>query len=304
MSLNWDDMRYFLAAARKNSFVAAAGTLMVTHTTVARRISSLEDVLQTQLFYRSEKGCMLTPAGEKLLGFADQMESTVLNLREDVSGGDHLLSGAVRIGAPDGLGNCYLASCIGKLQEIHPSLEIELIAVPMYYSLSKREIDILITVRKPTVGNVICKKLTSYNLGVFGSQEYLKKHGEIHSREDLKDHKIIGYIDDLLFDRDLQFMEEIYPGLSPQLKSTTVVAQMEAVASGAGVGVIPFFMANREKRLRSVLPEITIARDYWLQVNPESRKIARVRVAIDFLSQQIGLDKNLFITRPVGDKRK
>ena len=190
MALNWDDMRYFLALCRKNSFVAAANELRVTHSTVARRITTLEESMQTLLFHRNEKGCTLTPAGEKLIAFAEQMESTVINLEESVSGYNKQLSGSIRIGAPDGIGNCYLAACLGRLQVIHSSLDIELVAVPMYYSLSKREIDILITVKKPTVGKVIVRKLTDYRLGMFASREYLDSTTPIKEKTDLKKHKI------------------------------------------------------------------------------------------------------------------
>ena len=298
MALNWDDMRYFLALCRKGSFVAAANELRVTHSTVSRRITVLEDTMQTLLFHRNEKGCTLTPAGEKLVAFAEQIESTVINLEESVSGYNEQLSGSIRIGAPDGIGNCYLAACLGRLQVLHPSLDIELVAVPMYYSLSKREIDILITVKKPTVGNVIVRKLTTYRLGMFASKEYLDISAPIANKNDLKNHKIIGYIDDLLFDRDLQFMEEISPGLTPQFRSTTVVAQMNAVAAGAGIGVIPYFMAHLENRIIPVLPEQVIERGYWLQVNPESRQLARVRATIDFLVEQIEVERNIFMTLP------
>ncbi len=299
MAVNWDDMRYFLALCRKNSFVAAANELRVTHSTVSRRITALEDSMQTLLFHRNEKGCTITPAGEKLIAFAEQMESTVIHLEESVSGYNKQLSGSIRIGAPDGIGNCYLAACLGRLQVLHPSLDIELVAVPMYYSLSKREIDILITVKKPTVGNVIVRKLTNYRLGMFASNEYLDSVTPIKDKNDLKKHKIIGYIDDLLFDRDLQFMEEITPGLTPQFRSTTVVAQMNAVAAGAGIGIIPYFMAHQENRIIPVLPGQIIERGYWLQVNPESRQLARVRATIDFLVEQIEIERNLFMTLPI-----
>ncbi len=298
MALNWDDMRYFLALCRKNSFVSAANELRVTHSTVARRITALENSLQTLLFHRNEKGCRVTPSGEKLIVFAEQIESTIISIEESVSGYNNQLSGSIRIGAPDGIGNCYLAACLGRLQALHPSLDIELVAVPMYYSLSKREIDILITVKKPTVGNVIVRKLTNYMLGMFASEKYLATTAPITNKKDLKKHQIIGYVDDLLFDTDLQFMEEIIPGLTPRFRSTTVVAQMNAVAAGSGIGVIPYFMAHQEERIIPVLPEQIIERGYWLQVNPESRQLARVRATIDFLVEQIELERNLFLTLP------
>ena len=138
MNQNWNDIRFFLALSRRNSFVSAANQLKVTHSTVSRRISALEASLQTKLFLRSEKGCRLTAAGELLLPLAEELEKTALKFSEHISGKDNQLSGTIRIGTPDGLGNCFLASRLCNLQSKNPSLEIELVAVPMYYSLSKR----------------------------------------------------------------------------------------------------------------------------------------------------------------------
>lgn len=131
MTLNWNDMRFFLVLCRKNSLVAAADDLKVTHSTVVRRISALEQFLQAQLFFRTEKGCYLTPAGEKLVPFAEQLENTIMSLEESVSGYNSEISGAIRIGAPDGIGNCYLASRLGIFQSTHRELDVELIPIPM-----------------------------------------------------------------------------------------------------------------------------------------------------------------------------
>ena len=287
MNLNWDDIRFFLALCRTHSFVSAAGELKVTHSTVARRISALEASLQTQLFHRTEKGCQITPAGEALLPYAERLESTVITLEGRVSGNDNRLSGCVRIGTPDGIGNCYLAARLSRFQEHHPGLEVELIPVPMYYSLSKREIDILITVKRPEKGNFIARKLTGYKLGLFATREYLQKRPAIKTREDLRGHRFIGYIDDLLFDQDLNFLDEFYPGVKSNFRTSTVIAQMNAVLAGSGVGVIPYFMAHGQKELIPVLPKLNIERGYWLQVNPDSQEIARVRTTIDYIVTQI-----------------
>jgi DNA-binding transcriptional LysR family regulator len=288
-------MRFFLALCRKQSFVAAAHHLKVTHSTVARRISALETSLNTQLFHRTEKGCQITSAGEALLPYAEALESTVINLKESVSGRDDQLSGCIRIGSPDGIGNCFLAARLNKFQRAHPALEIELIPVPMYYSLSKREIDILITVQRPQAGKFIARKLTKYKLGLFASKHYLENQNEIINREDLRGHRFVGYIDDLLFDRDLRFMEEFCPRITPIFRTSTVIAQMKAVVAGAGIGVIPYFMVHAEKNLVPVLPDQSIERGYWLQFNPDSKQIARVRTTIDFIVNQIKSEKNLFL---------
>lgn len=295
MKMNWDDMRIFLVLCRTNSFVGAAHELKVTHSTVARRISALEASLQTQLFQRTEKGCQITPAGEALLPYAESLESTVINLEETVSGKDNQLSGCIRLGTPDGIGNCYLAARLSQFQEHHPALEVELIPVPMYYSLSKREIDILITVRRPKSGKFIARKLTRYKLGLFATRPYLENRRQIGNREDLRGNRFVGYIDDLLYDENLRFMDDLYPGATPIFRTSTVLAQMNAILAGAGIGVIPYFMAHAEKSLVPVLPEQSIERDFWLQFNPDSKNIARVRATIDFIVDQIRSEQDLFL---------
>jgi len=297
-NLNWDDVRYFLALYRKHSFVAAAEALKVTHSTVARRITALETSLQTQLFHRSEKGCRMTPQGEALLPLAERLESTVMNIEESVSGKDNQLTGCIRIGTPDGIGNCYLASRLAAFQTRYPGLDIELIPVPMYYSLAKREIDILITVQRPSSGNLIARRLTRYKLGLFSTEAYLQSHPPIGAKQDLAGHRFVGYIDDLLFDQDLRFMEDFFPGQTPIFRTSTVIAQMNAVAAGAGIGVIPYFMAHTEKAVVPVLPHESTERGYWLQVNPDSKQIARVRTTIDFITDQIQSDEVLFLSLP------
>ena len=82
------------------------------------------------------------------------------------------------------------------------------------------------------------------------------------------------------------------------IRASTVIAQMNAVLAGSGIGVIPYFMARGEERLVPVLPELNIERGYWLQVNPDSQQIARVRATIDFIVSQIQTESDLFHTLP------
>ena len=296
MDLNWDDLKFFLTLYRKSSFLAAAQDLKVTHTTVARRITALEQQLQTQLFHRTEKGCRPTGEGEQLLPLAEQLESTIIRMESLVSKKDRQLAGSIRVGAPDGIGNCFLAQVLGKFQASHPALEIELIAAPMYHSLTKREVDILITVKKPTRNQIVTRKLTDYGLGLFVARSYLAQNPGIREKADLKEHHFIGYIDDLLFDEDLRFMEEVYPGLKPRFHSSTVIAQARAAVAGAGIGVIPYFLASGEKDLVQILPDHNFTRSYWLQVNPDTRQLARVRSTIDFIVSEIAAKSDLFLS--------
>ena len=299
MEMNWDDLRFFLTLCRTQSFVAAARVLKVTHSTVARRISALEARLETQLFLRTEKGCQMTDEGFALLPYAEKLERTVINFEAEVAGRDNRLSGCVRIGTPDGIGTHYLSPRLASFRKAHPTLEIELIPVPRYYSLSKREVDILITVKRPERGKVIARKLTRYKLGLFASKSYLAEAGPIETKEDLSGHPFVGYIDDLLFDRDLDFKVEFPLVGPPVFRTSTILAQMKAVEAGAGIGILPYFMAHTQENLMPVLPGQDAERGFWLQVNSDSRHIARVRKTIDFISGQIQMERDLFFSLPV-----
>jgi DNA-binding transcriptional LysR family regulator len=247
--------------------------------------------LQTQLFFRTERGCRLTGAGEKLLPYAEQLEATIHLLEEDVYGKNTQLTGSIRIGAPDGFGNCFLAPRLGKFQRMHSALEIELVAVPLYYSLAKREVDILITIRKPKGGHVVARKLPSYKWGLFATKNYLNEHDQIQRLDDLRSHRMIGYIEDLLYDQELNFTNEFLPGIRPQFRSSTIVGQMNSILAGNGIGLIPYFMAHSETDMVSVLPEYSISRTFWIQLNPDSKRVARVRAAIDFIVDEMESSK-------------
>ncbi|MGG2334381.1 LysR family transcriptional regulator, partial [Salmonella enterica] len=79
------------------------------HTTIARRISALEAALQAKLFDRRPTGYTLTIQGDRLLRSAEAIESLALAARGEIGGDALAVSGAVRIGAPDGFGSCFLA---------------------------------------------------------------------------------------------------------------------------------------------------------------------------------------------------
>ncbi|EWM47562.1 bacterial regulatory helix-turn-helix, lysR family protein [Bordetella holmesii 35009] len=104
--LDWDSLRYFLEVARSQRVSAAARTLGVEHTTVARRIRALEAELGSLLFEKSRSaGFVLTDDGHRLFVHAEQLESTMHSARESLSGIGQALSGHIRIGATEGFGS-------------------------------------------------------------------------------------------------------------------------------------------------------------------------------------------------------
>jgi len=224
------------------------------------------------------------------------MESAFLTVESATPASDEGLSGLVRIGATEGFGTIVLAPHLALFAQQHPKLVIDLLAMPRLVHLSRREADIVISLERPARGPVVVTKLTDYVLRLYASKPYLAKHGAIRAREDLRGHTFISYVDDLLFSKELQYLDELYRPDSFALRSTSILAQHQATVAGAGIAVLPAFIAERDKSLRRVLPEeANFTRTFWMSVPAETRHLARMKAAWDFLRETVEAQRSLLL---------
>jgi DNA-binding transcriptional LysR family regulator len=277
--MNWDDMRFFLQVARTGRLTTAARALGVDHATVSRRVAALEEALGARLFDRSPRGYALTEAGRLLMPTAETMESASIAAAQEVGGRQHDLSGAVRVGMPEGAASHLVTEAAAALCAQHPRLELQIVALPRTFSLSQREADFAIVVTPPAAGRLRIRKIADYTLRLYGAESYLAR-GAPTSAEDLRGHRLVGYVPDLIFDKGLDYLSEIGASGPPALASTSLLVQLEMVLAGGGLGVLPDFMARRHPCLRPVLPEATqITRAYWLVLHQDTAELARIRRA-------------------------
>ena len=292
---DWDHLRDFLAVARTGRLTTAARVLAADHTTVSRRIVALEAALQARLFDRSPQGYALTAHGERLMLRAEAMESLMLAAQAEVGEADLSVSGVVRIGAPEGFGSYFLAPRLPRLAELHPDLEIQLVAIPGTLSLSKREADVAITLSPPREGRLISRKLTDYRLSLYGAPAYLDARPAINSRADMRDQRFIGYIEDLLYAPELDYMQAPDVDIHVAFKSSNLIAQLQACVAGAGLAVIPDFIAEGRPYLRRVLADqVGLTREFHLVVHADLRSVARVRAVMDFIAGAVKAERGVF----------
>lgn len=291
--MNWDDARIFLAVARNGQILGAARTLGLNHATVARRVTALEDALGSKLFTRKTNGTELSGEGERFFVHAEAMESAML-AASAAAGADSLLDGTVRIGAPDGFGVAFLAPLLGELTERHHGLRVELVPVPRAFSLSRREADIAVTLERPREGRLVARKLTDYRLGLYASPSYLERYGTPQALGDLAGHRLVGYVEDLLYTSSLDYTAEFLKDWRSGVAISSAMGQTEAVRAGAGIGILHTFMARRDAGLVPVLPAHTLTRSYWTVVHEDLRAIRRVALVAEFLSEIVARDRDLF----------
>jgi DNA-binding transcriptional LysR family regulator len=294
-AFDWDDLRFFLAVARAGRLTAAARHLEADHTTVSRRISALEGALRAKLFERKPQGYSLTEQGERLLGLAEGMETQALAVASQVGGAGLALSGTVRIGAPDGIGTYFLAPELGALAERHPSLTLQLVALPRTFSLSRREADIAITLEQPTEGRLVSRKLTDYRLRLYASRDYLARHGPMADLADLSGRTLVTYVADLIYSPVLDYFSGLEKYTARRYECASVVAQLEAVRAGVGVGILHDYAVRQFPELQAVLPEVSYLRTYWLVTHADLRTLRRVDEVYSFILSRVRANRGLFV---------
>ncbi len=275
--MDWDKVRIFLEVARTGQILGAAKRLKLNHATVARQLTALEKDLKTKLLNRQTTGSSLTPAGVALLAAAERAESELLRVGSQLSSAADKIAGTVRIGAPDGLGNYFLADKLGAFAADNPDLVIQLVALPRTFSLAKREADMVVTVERPDEGKLICTKLTDYTLSFYASNDYLARSPAIRKVSDLSEHLLITYIHDIIFSRALDYASTLSDLITRRFECGSVIGQLEAVRAGHGVGILHDYAAQRYPELRRILPADCFTRTYWLISHPDTHDTRRVR---------------------------
>ncbi len=274
--MHWDDLRLFLGVARAGGLSASARVLGLDPATLGRRMARLETGLGARLFVKGPTGYRLTEAGARLLDHAERAEMAVRAAEAEVQGA---LSGAVRIGAPDGCATALLPQVTAALARANPDLEIEIVALPRVFDLNRREVDMAVAVSRPAAGRITVQKICDYRLSLAAHGDYLAAAPPVGSCADLARHRIIGYIPDMIFDSELDYLGRVGIG-KVDLASSSVAVQMRWIAQGAGIGIVHDFMLPQAPGVVRVLPDIVaLTRTFWLLRPLEDVRAAQLDTA-------------------------
>lgn len=265
--MDWDDLRVFLGVARGGSLAEAARGLRLDPATLSRRVARLERVAGAALFLKSPRGYALTEAGHRLLPHAEGMEARARAGEAALAGGE-ALRGRVRIGAPDGVATHVLPAVAARIRAAHPGLGLDIVALPRVFDLGRREADLAITVSPPKAGRLMVRKLCDYRLSLAARRDWLEAN-PIRRRDDLRGRAVVGYIPDMIFDADLDYLGEAGLGEvgteTPGLASNSASVQLGLVRAGGGIGIVHDFMLPAAPELVRVLPgEVRLSRAYHL----------------------------------------
>lgn len=282
---DWDDLRFFLAVSREGSASRAGAKLGVNHTTVARRISALEDRLGTRLFDRSVEGYEMTQSAEDMYAHALAIEERVLAIDREIAGQDGELKGPLKLTASHDVASRLLAPYLGAFREAYPGIDLELLTTTGLVDLAAREADIALRLTAKPPDFLVGRRVMPLRHGVYASPNYL--------REPCETERVV------LFRGDTgtpEWVRNHFPDAEVTLRVDDVTTMLAAVREGAGLARMPCYIGGSEPAVERLPLELTPS-DWgvWVLSHVDLRSTARVRVCRQFLYELLDEQRGLIL---------
>lgn len=274
--MRWDDVRHLAAFAAEGSLAAAARQLGTEHATVARRIAQLEQRLNLKLLDRRGRTVCLTADGERLAAIGRSIAGEMLRLERLAGGARSEVAGEVVLSAPPAYAAIVLAPKLADLAERHPRLRITLLGETRSASLERREADLAVRLSRPTGADLIASKLGELSFRPYATEAYLQRHSESERRP-------VGSAGALAAAPQQKALDDLLVSKARVL-ADDVLIQAALAAAGAGVAMLPAFIASRHPELVPLAAGgVSFTRNIWLVVHRDVRNAVHIRTVIDRL---------------------
>ena len=292
--MDWDKLKIFHTVAEASSFTKASTILNLSQSAISRQIQALENDLKIKLFERHARGLALTDNGKYLFKTAHEVISKLKDVESNLSEEKDKLNGKICVTTVVSFGTTWLTPRIQEFMSLHPNIEVELIFDDKELDLSTRQADIGIWMRRPKQLNYIQKKFVNFNYHIYGSNQYLEKHGYPKNLNDLNKHKFITYgrgAPSPVFNPDwaLKLGVKDNKKRKPVMRVNSVYGLLLAVQSGVGLAALPDYIAYNIPNITKILPNESGPQTETHFVYPESLKnVARVTAFRNFIFTKVG----------------
>jgi DNA-binding transcriptional LysR family regulator len=288
---DWNDLRHFLAVARRGSTVAAAKALNVNQSTVHRRLDELEKRLGRHLVVRQPTGYKLTELGQDIVSYVERVEEAVQAFERRLAASDTELAGTVRVTCPEVLGLRLMRSqLIKKFNDRYPGLRVEIIVSDKYLDLAKGEADIAFRActPMPTDPTLFGRKIAPSPWAVYASKGYVERHGGVSRSEEISRHAVIHFEASMRDHPAARWLQSVAPDAKVIARGSGLPAALTAVKSGVGIGVLPVSLGDNDSDLLRLFGPIpNLPSDIYLLIHEDMKETPRVRAFFDFIISEL-----------------
>lgn len=294
--MDWDKLRVFHTVATAQSFTRAGEMLNLSQSAISRQISALEDDLQVALFHRHARGLLLTEQGEILF-------RTVSDILTRLAGAENALleskerpRGPLKITAPVSIGTTWLTPHMREFVELYPEITVSLLVDDRELDLTMREADVAIRLFPAKHPDLIQKHLTTLNNSAYASNDYLRINGMPSKPQDLQDHRLILFGEDIRMPfAEINWLRKAsgtaHEERRASFKINSLFGMVKAMESGIGIAGLPDYMVRSMTNVTKVLPELKgPSIDVYLIYSLELRNSKRIKVFKDFLVRKLAED--------------
>lgn len=183
-----EDLRVFLAVARRASFAAAAEALGASPAYVSKRIRVLEGVLGTTLLHRTTRQVTVTEEGERVARWADRILEDMDQLMQDAAATRSIPRGALRISSSFGFGRKVVAPMVAQMVARYPDLQVRLEVFDRLVDVAAEGVDLDVRIGDEIAPYLIARKLADNRRVLCAAPAYLARRGMPASLAELARH--------------------------------------------------------------------------------------------------------------------
>ncbi|MEP0069950.1 LysR family transcriptional regulator [Pyruvatibacter sp.] len=295
---NWDLYRVFLAVAEARSYSGAGRQLKLSHATVGRKITELEEALGTKLFVQTNDGFGLSPGGEKLKAEADEIASAVLRAGHALSDASGTPQGIVRVSTAATLAGYWLMPHMSAFTERYPQIEIEFVTDAWPASVTRREAEIVIRLYGPGEENLVGRKIARCGVAFYASRDYADANGLPQQRGEWAEHRLIGFAGEANEAELARWAGHVTRGAPTYLRCSSMADMVSAVRTHAGIAPLTCLQGDAHEDLVRVAPDkLFSATDVWLLAHPDLTNTPAVRAVLDFIAEAAKTDRDMLLGR-------
>lgn len=291
--MDWDRLRVFQAVAQAQSLTKAGEVLNLSQSAVSRQVSHLEDQLGVTLFHRHARGLLLTEQGEILYRSVAEVSHKLKATETALMDSRDRPRGPLIVTAPVALGTMWLVPELNEFMELYPEITVSLVVTDKELDIAMREADCAIRMHESRNPDLIQRKITTIHSDLYASNDYLRRHGVPKRAEELKDHRLIAYGDDVATPFDnvdwiLGIGTKNGEKWQPAFTINSLFGMLQAVECGIGIAGLPDYMANNSKTVSALLKDVQGPPiDVHFVYPAELRYSKRITVFRDFLVRKM-----------------
>ncbi len=170
-AVNWEQIRFFVEVVKAGSVAQAAAGIGVSHATVLRSISRLEQDLGIKLFDRLQSGYRITPQGEELLPSALAMAEHVETLVRRAAGKNPAPEGLLRLQVPDS-SLIDLGPLIADFRALYPRIFVQTEQLPDEL-MARSEVDVALALTNAPPDDLVGRQIAKVEFAYYASSAYL-----------------------------------------------------------------------------------------------------------------------------------